>query len=216
MLSVKIGLALKSCLKTIYARSKYDNYFKEMNDYFIIEKTETLTSFLLVNNQKRLKRSISTYDFQTLYTHIPHHQLKNNIKKFIERAFGIKGKQFLCITSKTAFFSDKLHSNMSYFTVSSLIAAVVYLIDNSFIIYKGEVYRQVIGILMGTNSAPHMANIYLAVYEHEYIKKLNHDNKKQELKLFQSIFRFQDDLLVLNDDSYFETICREIYPEEMI
>lgn len=215
MLSVKIGLALKSCLKTIHARSKYDNYFKEMNDYFIIEKTETVTSFLLTNNQKHLKRSISTYDFQTLYTHIPHHQLKNNIKKFIERAFGIKGKQFLCVTSKTAFFSDKLHSNMSYFTVSSLIAAVVYLIDNSFIIYKGGVYKQVIGIPMGTNSAPHMANIYLAVYEQEYIKKLNQDNKKQELKLLQSIFRFQDDLLVLNDNAYFETIYREIYPEEM-
>ena len=68
---------------------------------------------------------------------------------------------------------------------------------------------------MGTNSAPHMANICLAVYEQEYIKKLNQDNKKQELKLLQSIFRFQDDLLVLNDNAYFETIYREIYPQEM-
>ena len=61
-----------------------------------------------------------------------------------------------------------------------------------------------------------MANIYLAVYEHEYIKKLSNDNKKQELKSLQTIFRFQDDLLVLNDDAYFEAIYREIYPGEMI
>ena len=61
-----------------------------------------------------------------------------------------------------------------------------------------------------------MANIYLAVYEHEYIKKLSNGNKKQEMKSLQSIFRFQDDLLVLNDDAYFEAIYREIYPGEMI
>ena len=69
---------------------------------------------------------------------------------------------------------------------------------------------------MGTNSAPHMANIYLAEYEYKFIKKLELSNKTKELQLHKNIFRFQDDLLVLNDDGYFNTIFQEIYPVEMV
>ena len=96
------------------------------------------------------------------------------------------------------------------------MSAITYLIDNSFVCYKGLVYRQVIGIPMGTNSAPHMANIYLAVYECQFISELIHHNKMKELKLLQNIFRFQDDLLVLNDNGYFDTIYHDIYPTEMV
>ena len=215
-LSVNIGLALKSCLKVIQNQSNYDNFYKDMNDYYIIDKTLTVSEFLVSNNHHRTKRSISSYDFQTLYTHIPHHQLKNNLKKFINRAFDIKGKDFICITKKAAFFSTKSHNNLCCFTKNGLVSALIYLVDNSFIIFNGSVYRQVIGIPMGTNSAPYMANIYLAEYEHQFIKKLERSNKSKELKLLKNIFRFQDDLLVLNDDGYFNTIFEEIYPVEMV
>ena len=36
-----------------------------------------------------------------------------------------------------------------------------YLIDNSYVTYQGKIYRQVIGIPMGTNAAPQIANAYL-------------------------------------------------------
>ena len=69
---------------------------------------------------------------------------------------------------------------------------------------------------MGTNSAPHMANIYLAEYEHKFIRELENNNKVNELRLLQNIFRFQDDLLVLNDNGYFDTIYHDIYPVVMV
>ena len=47
-----------------------------------------------------------------------------------------------------------------------------YLIDNSYIYFNGHIYRQVIGIPMGINAGPQIANIYLHVYEYEYIKQL--------------------------------------------
>ena len=99
---------------------------------------------------------------------------------------------------------------------NALISALIYLIDNSFVAFNGLIYRQVIGIPLGTNSAPHMANIYLAEYEHRFIMKLDQSNKSKELKLLKSIFRFQDDLLVLNDNGLFDTIFKDIYPVEMI
>lgn len=215
-LSVNIGRALQRCMVIIRQKNEYDNFFKEINHYFVIDKTQTVSDFLLNDNFYRKKRNVSSYDFQTLYTHIPHHQLKNNVKKLVERAFNTKGKTFVCVTKRSAFFSDKSHSNMCCFSCCSLISALSYLIDNSFINFKGHIYRQVIGIPMGTNSAPHMANIYLAEYEYEYIDKMVSNSKFKELKLLKDIFRFQDDLLVLNDNEYFDTIYRDIYPVEMV
>ena len=215
-LSVNIGTALKSCMKVVRNQSSYDNFYKDMNNFYTIEKTQTVSDFLISNNHHRVKRSISSYDFQTLYTHIPHSQLKDNLKKFINRAFDIKGKDFICITKKTAFFSTKSHQNLCCFTKNALVSALIYLIDNSFILFNGYTYRQVIGIPMGTNSAPYMANIYLAEYEYQFIKKLERSNKSKELKLLKNIFRFQDDLLVLNDNNYFNTIFKDIYPAEMV
>ena len=197
-------------------QSEYDNFYKEMNDYYVIDKTQTVSEFLLNDNFRRNRKKVSSYDFQTLYTHIPHQQLKGNVKKLVERAFDTKKKTFVCVTKRSAFFSDKEHNNMCCFSCASLVSAISYLIDNSFVNFQGNIYRQVIGIPMGTNSAPHMANIYLAVYEYIYIQKLVRSNKHEELKWLQNIFRFQDDLLVLNDNGYFDTIYHDIYPVEMV
>ena len=215
-LSVNIGLALQRCLIAVRQQSEYDNFYKEMNDYYVIDKTQTVSEFLLSDNFKRNRKKVSSYDFQTLYTHIPHRQLKGNIKKLVKRAFDTKKKKIICVNKRSTFFSDKAHSNMCCFCCDGLVSAMSYLIDNSFVNFKGTIYRQVIGIPMGTNSAPHMANIYLLVYEYEYIQKLVRTNKLVEVKSLQHVFRFQDDLIVLNDNGYFDIIFQDIYPIEMV
>ena len=71
---------------------------------------------------------------------------------------------------------------------------------------------------MGNNAGPHLANIYLHIYEFNYIiEHLWHSNvdPKILLKLID-IFRFQDDLIVFNDDGHLQTILKEIYPQEMV
>ena len=39
------------------------------------------------------RKSVSTFDFSTLYTSIPHDQLKCNLRQFVERIFSIKDKK---------------------------------------------------------------------------------------------------------------------------
>ena len=43
---------------------------------------------------------------------------------------------------------------------------------------------------MGTNAAPQIANVYLHVYEYEYIKLLIEKGDKESLKRFISIARW--------------------------
>ena len=47
------------------------------------------------NNLKNGYKSIHTFDFSTLYTSIPHDQLKNNLFRFINRVFDFKAKPFI-------------------------------------------------------------------------------------------------------------------------
>ena len=69
---------------------------------------------------------------------------------------------------------------------------------------------------MGTNSAPRMTNIYLCQYEYNYIQQLKVGNKTEELRLLKMIFRYQDDLLVVNDKGFFHFSYEDIYHKEMV
>ena len=48
---------------------------------------------------------------------------------------------------------------------NEIIYQVNYLIDNCFTRYNNSIFQQVIGIPMGSNSASHMANIFVHIYE---------------------------------------------------
>ena len=215
-LSVILGTGLKYCLRAVKNKSTYDNHYCDAKDFFIIDNSKSVIEFLNSKNYEHSKKKVSTYDFQTLYTHIPHQQLKINLKTFVDRVFDIKKKKYICIRQRAAFFSDKKQNNMPCFTKNEYIDCLNFLIVNSYVIFKGVIFRQIIGIPMGTNSAPHMANIYLFEYEYKYIQQLKNSNKIKELKRLSMIFRYQDDLLVINDHGLFDSIYKDIYPQEMI
>ena len=135
-------------------KSNYDNHYYDANDFYIIDNSSALINSLRCKNYDSGRKTVSTYDFQTLYTHIPHDQLKVNLKIFVERVFGIRKKKYVCINKNqtAAFFSDKLQKKLTCFSIEGFIEALNFLIDNSFILYKGSLFRQVIGIPMGTNT----------------------------------------------------------------
>ena len=216
-LSTKLGFCLKSMLKSAKNKSAYDNRFYNRNDYFIIDGHDEVINFLNINNNVKCHKSISTFDFSTLYTSIPQHQLKENLKKFVDRIFDFKNKTYIIPNEykKTAYFSDSDNSKKG-FSKETFLECLYYLIDNAYIDFNGQVYRQIIGIPMGTNAGPHMANIYLYIYEFDYIQELIRINDENKLLQLQNIFRFQDDLLALNDNGLLSDILSEIYPKEMI
>ena len=47
-----------------------------------------------------------------------------------------------------------------------------FLVDNIFVVFAGKVFQQIIGIPMGTNCAPLLADIFLYSYEAEFIQTL--------------------------------------------
>jgi hypothetical protein len=87
-----------------------------------------------------------------------------------------------------------------------------YLIDSIFVMFGGRVFQQTVGIPMGTNCAPLLAELFLYSYEADFIQGLL---KKNEKKLaFNFTFRYIDDVLSLNNFRFGDFVDR-IYPIEL-
>ena len=78
--------------------------------------------------------------------------------------------------------------------------ALHYLLDNIFIRFGSKLYRQMVGIPMGTKCAPLVADLFLFCYD--------------IIEAFNSTSRYLDDLLNI-DNPYFEQLVGQIYPTEL-
>ena len=127
-------------------KSIYDNKFHVRNDYFVIDNNEPILDFLNYDNTQKGLKSVSTYDFSTLYTSIPHIQLKDNLRMFVERVFDFKDKSYIIpnLYTKKAYFSDNISKNKVQFSKDTLLECLNYLFDNSYVTYQGQIYRQVL------------------------------------------------------------------------
>ena len=94
--------------------------------------------------------------------------------------------------------------------------ALSFLLDNTciYIRFGTKLYRQIVGIPMGTNCAPPVADLFLFCYERDFMKDLSSDNQAGFIKAFNSTSRYLDDLLNI-DNPYFEGMVNQIYPSEL-
>ena len=100
------------------------------------------------------------------------------------------------------------------FDRSTTKRAIKFLMNNCYFTCGKQVFRQVIGIPMGSDPAPFMANLFLYHYESKWLKELKKTNLLKARK-FSNTFRFIDDLNAMNDGGLFEQHFKEIYPPEL-
>ena len=87
-----------------------------------------------------------------------------------------------------------------------------FLIANIFVLYV-VFFQQRVGIPMGTNCSPIIANLFLYKYETDLIKSLLKKQKKLA-RSFNFTFRYIDDVLSLNNSKFGDFVDR-IYPIEL-
>ena len=89
-----------------------------------------------------------------------------------------------------------------------------FLIDNIFDMFGGRVFQQTVGIPMGTNCAPLLADLFLYSHEADFIQGLLKKNKKKLARSFNFTFRYIDDVLPLNNSRFGDFVDR-IYPIQL-
>jgi hypothetical protein len=88
------------------------------------------------------------------------------------------------------------------------------LIDNIFVIVGGRVFQKTVGIPIGTNGAPLLADLFLYSYEADFIQGLLKKNEKKLARSFNFTFRYIDDVLSPNN-SRFGDFVHGIYTIEL-
>ena len=67
------------------------------------------------------------------------------------------------------------------------------LLDNIFIRFGSNLYRQIVGIPKGTNCAPLVADLFLFCYERGFMLSLSDNNQADVVEVFNSTSRYLDD-----------------------
>ena len=94
------------------------------------------------------------------------------------------------------------------------IKMLEYLIDNIFVEFGGRIFQQTIGKPMGTNCAPLLADLFLHLYEAEFVQSLLKAGKKHLAQQFNFTYRYVDEVLPLKNTKFAEYL-EFIYPREL-
>ena len=161
---------------------------------------------------------IQTFDFSTLYTFIPHDLFKSRMNNIINNAFKHKNgaTRYTYIKvgrNKSYFTSDPLNGDNKY-TANDICKMIEFFVDNIYVRFGGELFRQMVGIPMGTNCAPLLADLFLYSYEIEFLDKLIKEGKRKLAKKFSLSYCYIDDLISFNNTRFKEFIS-DIYPKEL-
>ena len=92
--------------------------------------------------------------------------------------------------------------------------ALIFLLDNIYIRFGSKLFRQIVCILMGTNCAPLIAELFLFCYERNFMLSLSEDNQSDVIEAFNSTSWYLDDLLNI-DNNFFDSMINRIYPSEL-
>ena len=138
---------------------------------------------------------MSTYDFSTLYTTLPHNLIKDKLIDLIESTFQREGSPYLACSDRNAFFTSEKPKKYYAWSCQNVCDALTFLLDNIFIRFGTKLYRQVVGIPMGTNCAPRVADLFLFCYERDFMMSLSDDKQADVIDAFNTTSRYLDDIL---------------------
>ena len=80
--------------------------------------------------------------------------------------------------------------------------------------FDGMVYQQIVGIPMGTNCAPLIADLFLYCYERDFMSDLQKSKRHDLIDMFNDTYRYLDDIFTI-DNPEFEKYIPDIYPAEL-
>ena len=113
-----------------------------------------------------------------------------------------RGKTFIATNNFPTFWtSDTKYDKYNYFSCRELCLAIDFLIDNIYVRFGDSVFREIIGIPMGTNSAPLLADLFLHTFEYDFMLRTMKQDMNKAVQ-FSNTFRYIDDLFSVNNEHF--------------
>jgi hypothetical protein len=146
---------------------------------------ETVYSRSGINHIWILKNSKDLLDNlrSSLYTTLLHDKLKTRLKETIHKAFSHRNYVSKCVVLgyNSTYFLNKIQKGKTCYSeeqVNSMLefSSITYVSP-----FGGILFQQVVGIPMGTNCAPLLADLFLFSYESEFLQRLVKDKRFMRL-----------------------------------
>ena len=217
--SIQVSLALK-LIKT-YFRNFCNKIYKHsgINYYWSIDNS---CEFLDRLKTIKIADSFETFDFSTLYTNLPLDVVFDDISWLCRKLFASGHHTAILVNADTrkAYWAQgpAVPENFKSFNCDKLLDALHYVLFNTYVSFAGNIFLQTIGIPMGGNASPFIADLCLAVMEYRYMEKLVKSKLDSNRELARSLSlncRYLDDIGVLNFLG-FDSIAKEIYHPSLL
>ena len=164
-----------------------------INTFWVVQNNKPITDAINKLNKRNKANSISTFNFSTLYTKLPHNKLLMVLHHLIDFCFDGGENKFIQINKFGARWIREVNNNRICFSKQQMKDAVSYLLSNCYFTVGPKIFCQIIGIPMGSDPAPFFANLFLYYYESRWMNELKKKDLIRVRKLC-NIFRFIDDL----------------------
>jgi hypothetical protein len=159
-----------------------------------------------IRSTKNVSNLISA-DFATLFTKLPHATIKRCLVQLIDLGFNNSKKQFLATSSKKVFFTNTTqYYGYTYMDRLDVKQMLVHVMDETYVSFSGAIFRQIMGVPMGGNASPLIADLTLSMMEFNYCQNHTRSNVVA--------VRYIDDILAVNCPN-FTIIANSIYDKEL-
>ena len=125
-----------------------------------------------------------------------------------------ESKTYLCTSDKAGFFSNKKYDFYICWTCTELCEAFTLLMNNIYVQFNVMVYQHKVGIPIGTNCAPLIANLFLCCYGRGFLSNLQKSKQFDLIDKFNDTSRYLDDIFTIDNPAFAEH-NPDIYPKEL-
>ena len=122
---------------------------------------------------------------------------------------GNRRYKFLVLGREGPYFVKEHSDSKNKYTEDNIVNMLEFLVDSIFVVFGGKVFQQIVGIPMGTNCAPLLADIFLYSYT---VFAFNW--KEKIASQFNFTYRYIDDVLSISNPD-FENYLGQMYPTEL-
>ena len=208
---------LCKCLKLI--QTSLHNYCTavknttNINSFWIIDNNLPIIKDITILSKKNKCHTVNTYDFTTLYTTLNHTEIISNLNTLFDKTFKYKTHKSIVVYNNNAYWNNSTN-NANSINKQTISEWLSWLINSTYFTFGDLIFKQIIGIPMGTDAAPYISNLHLHVYEYDFISQ-NIKHNPVLCKRLSHTYRYQDDITSLNDEDEFENNYTKIYPPSL-
>ena len=132
----------------------------------------------------------------------------------MKKTFAREKTTCLAVNDKKACFTNDHFDRYINWTCTDVCEVVRFVLDNAYIKFGHDLYKQAVGIPMVANYAPLMADLFLYCYERDYMLNLSKSGNLALIDKFNNTFRYIDDILSFDNPLFTDNI-KCIYPSEL-